>query len=50
MKKFSGSADGWWERSPRGSDSASFCLVYSDGNAGYGDASFALGVAFGFCF
>ena len=50
MKKFNGSASGWWERSPGGSDSTRFCYVYSNGNAFYGGASAAYGVAFGFCF
>ena len=50
VKKRSGSAATWWERSPYASDSARFCLVYSDGSAGYGIASLARGVAFGFCF
>ena len=50
VKKRSGSAATWWERSPYASDSARFCLVYSDGSAGYGIASGARGVAFGFCF
>ena len=50
VKKRNGSADGWWERSPRGSSSAGFCSVYSDGSAYYYIASRAYGVAFGFCF
>lgn len=45
----SGSADYWWERSPHGSNSASFCSVSSNGNAnGYG-ASDSWSVCFGFC-
>lgn len=50
VKNRNGSAAGWWERSPRASNSARFCLVVSDGNAGDGGASYAFGVAFGFCF
>lgn len=50
VKKFSGSADGWLERSPFGSDSTYFCSVYSNGNAVYGYASVSYGVAFAFCF
>lgn len=50
VKKHNGSAHSWWERSPRGSDSARFCYVDSNGNANYSSASFAHGVAFGFCF
>ena len=49
IKKVNGSADAWWERSPRGSNSAVFCYVYSDGTASNGNASFTCGVAFGFC-
>lgn len=50
VKKRNGSAAYWWERSPRGSYSASFCIVNSYGNADYNSASNARGVAFGFCF
>lgn len=50
VKNYNGSAVNWWERSPYGSDSTRFCFVLSDGNADYGNASSALGVAFGFCF
>lgn len=49
IKKVNGSANGWWERSPRGSDSALFCYVYSDSTASYGGASYTYGVVFGFC-
>lgn len=50
VKKFNGSAYYWWERSPYGSDSTLFCLVFRNGNAFYDVASNAFGVAFGFCF
>ena len=50
VKKFNGSANIWWERSPHGSDSTFFCIVNSNGNASYASASLAIGVAFGFCF
>ena len=50
VKKYNGGTYGWWERSPRGSNSASFCYVASYGGAGYDIASDASGVAFGFCF
>ena len=50
VKKFSGSAYSWWERSPYGGTSTSFCSVYSDGDAIINDASYSYGVAFGFCF
>ena len=50
VKKYSGSANNWWERSPGGRNSTFFCDVYSNGNAHYNGASNAYGVAFGFCF
>lgn len=50
VKKRNGSAAGWWERSPYASSSTSFCLVHSSGNADGIGASYARGVAFGFCF
>lgn len=50
VKKFNGSANHWWERSPYGGNSTRFCYVYSNGNAYYNGASNAFGVAFGFCF
>lgn len=45
----SGSADFWWERSPYGANSNSFCSVYGDGNAGDLSANYLRGVCFGFC-
>lgn len=50
VKKFNGSADSWWERSPYSSNSAHFCDVYYDGNGGGNSASGARGVSFAFCF
>ena len=50
VKNYRGGANFWWERSPYGGGSASFCRVYRNGNASYTDASSAYGVAFGFCF
>lgn len=50
VKKRNGSAASWWERSPFASNSAVFCLVYSNGNANSYGASNDRGVAFGFCF
>lgn len=49
-KKRSGSASFWWERSPRSSNSDTFCIVGIDGNAYANNASNSTGVAFGFCF
>lgn len=50
VKKYNGSAGVWWERSPYGNNSTNFCFVSINGNAGYGGAGSAYGVAFGFCF
>lgn len=50
VKKQNGSAAAWWERSPYASNSADFCLVTSRGSANFSSASYASGVAFGFCF
>lgn len=49
-KKFNGVTNNWWERSPNGSNSTGFCLVYSNGAVFSYYASYANGVAFGFCF
>ena len=43
-----GSANWWWERSPYGSASNSFCYVNSDGSAHNGSADATSGVCFGF--
>ena len=50
VKNMSGSAGYWWERSPYGSNSTSFCFVIDSGAADYYSASSSYGVAFGFCF
>ena len=50
VKKFNGSANNWWERSPCGGGSTRFCFVNSNGYANCYNASLANGVAFGFCF
>lgn len=50
MKEVPGRGTWWyWLRSPYGSYSTDFCFVYSDGDASYDNASYAIGVAFGFC-
>ena len=49
VKNRSGSANSWWERSPRSGSSVHFCGVLSGGNASYYHASYSFGVAFGFC-
>lgn len=40
-----GSAAYWWERSPRYNFDHSFCLVNTNGNAGYSDAWYSYGLA-----
>lgn len=45
----SGSANWWWERSPLGSSSNSFCRVDDNGDANGSSAYYAYGVCFGFC-
>ena len=50
VKEVPGRGTWWyWLRSPYASDSAYFCLVGSSGDADDYYASFAYGVAFGFC-
>ena len=49
VKKKSGSASYWWERSPDSGNSNSFRNINSYGEAYTGDASINTGVAFGFC-
>ena len=50
VKKQNGSAANWWERSPRASNSAGFCLVDGGGRASGNHAGLPYDVAFGFCF
>ena len=50
VKNRNGSATNWWERSPRGSNYARFCIVSGHGSADSSNASGSYGVAFGFCF
>ena len=50
VKKFSGSAYFWWERSPDSFATAYFCCVNGYGNVSNGGASYSDGVAFAFCF
>jgi hypothetical protein len=44
-----GSAAYWWERSPHSGDTSGFCIVGSNGTAGYNDASYTFGIAPAFC-
>lgn len=49
IKKINGSANYWWERSPRSGDTNAFCSVDINGNANINTASNSFGVSFGFC-
>ena len=49
VKKVNGSANAWWERSPRSGSTNYFCIVYSNGDASANAASGSTGVSFGFC-
>jgi hypothetical protein len=50
VKERPGNGTRWyWLRSPYGSISTFFCLVNGSGNAYFSHASYARGVAFGFC-
>ena len=49
-KKRNGYVATWWERSPNARVSPYFCLVTEEGDADGNYASYADGVAFGFCF
>ena len=49
IKKVNGSANSWWERSPKSGDTGCFCFVGSSGDAGNYYASNSRGVSFGFC-
>lgn len=50
VKNLNGSADFWWERSPVGAYSSSFCGVGRTGYTNDDSAVGAHGVSFGFCF
>ena len=49
VKNKSGSAYGWWERSPYSGSGSIFCRVGSSGDASTYFADGSAGVAFGFC-
>lgn len=49
IKKVNGSANDWWERSPRSGNTNRFCSVNSSGSANYSYANNGSGVSFGFC-
>ena len=49
VKNRSGSASGWWLRSPRASFTNIFCCVFSSGNFNDNGAYVTFGVSFGFC-
>ena len=50
VKKVSGSASEWWERSPNSASNAGFCNVSKGGSADHYAATGSYGVAFAFCF
>ena len=50
VKNLSGSTYSWWERSPRSSNSTTFCNVTINGSAAGAYSNNSIGVAFGFCF
>ena len=50
VKNRSGSANDWWERSPRGNIVTDFCYVYRNGTNNGVSANASFGVAFAFCF
>ena len=49
VKNNGGSAGYWWQRSPVSGVSDTFCRVYNNGIAAYGNAAYSNSVAFGFC-
>ena len=49
IKKVNGSANAWWERSPRSGGTSDFCRVSDGGTADINFASSSSGVSFGFC-
>lgn len=49
IKKVNGSANYWWERSPCSGNTIYFCRVDNSGTADFGNASYSIGVSFGFC-
>lgn len=50
VKTINGTADYWWLRSPRSSNTTSFCRVNASGSYAQTGASSACGVSFAFCF
>lgn len=50
LKKWNGTKEGWWGRSPDVSDSRMFCSVSSFGRVHGYYATVDAGIAFGFCF
>ena len=49
VKNKGGSADIWWERSPRSGNRRDFCAVTTGAGAGSDYANYSYGVAFAFC-
>lgn len=50
VKNYNGSANRWWQRSPRIGNYSSFCAVSNSGLADYISANDVYCVAFAFCF
>lgn len=50
VKNYNGNASAWWERSPNGNGSSTFCDLNSVGGSGWTVATSVLGVSFAFCF
>lgn len=49
IKKKSGAANSWWERSPVSGNSMYFCIVTSSGSAGQDNGGYNPGFSFAFC-
>ncbi len=49
VKRYNGSRHFWWEASPYENNAVSFCVVFSNGYASYGLASYAGGISPAFC-
>ena len=49
IKKVTGSAYYWWERSPNSGYTSTFCYVNLSGDANNNIATYSYGVSFGFC-
>lgn len=50
IKNIGGSANTWWERSPKEDDAYRFCVVDVDGSNSFKNADRSQGISFAFCF